>query len=68
MSASVNDLSASISMGPIPAASCSVINSCKRPDFCASARVNTLDSLTESVEYDTKHAAATPPGSRRPVA
>src|SRR5258708_31100511 len=35
------------SMGPILAASCSAINSSKRSDFCASARLNTLDSLTE---------------------
>jgi hypothetical protein len=59
MSASANVLNAPSWIGPAPAASCSAINSSNRPDFCASDKVNTLDSLTDSTEYDTKHAAAT---------
>jgi hypothetical protein len=61
MSAAANALKASISIGPIPAASCSAINSSKRSDFCASARVNKLDSfdLLPRVWYQTcgSHAA-----------
>jgi hypothetical protein len=67
MSVVASALNASTSMGPIPAASCSAINSSNRPDSLAFERFNTLDSLTDSTEYDTKYAAATPPGSLPPM-
>jgi hypothetical protein len=60
-------LNASILTGPIPAASCSAIKSSSRLYFWASDKVNTLDSLTESMNYDTKYAATTPLGSRGPM-
>ena len=67
MSVAAKALKASISMGPIPAASCSAIKSSNRPDFWASDKVNTLDSLTESMNYDTEYAAATPLGPLPPM-